>query len=435
MYLRASLAPRQPWPAGAMFLALLLLLSGCGGTQDAGAPAAASAALSSNTLPTPQQVLRQAAMIETGLSSPGASFLLLPAVQKVTTDGTDALFTPGPGSVDARELGEASFACYAFDLSSLSSLDAALRLELRATATFSDGTSRVFAGLGRRDGQGWDWGELQPDALQIESWSWGESNTGTGHMGGGLGHGRLSPILPVVLVVFGNPELRLKSVTVMPDLPPLAAGPVAFRKGWDGTIKGNVSFDGSVHVVGDGAGAVFASFYDDSNGQLNMMRLQDRVCTFKTVDCDSDTGLSHDLVRAPDGRLLLPYVEQISNLEGQLQNLGLLRTMSPDNLDALIWSPRSNFETGMDEGGMALERRGASRVRGGRRGRGACVLRRRDLRTHPPRLAPAGHARLAARLRLAGRHARRPPRGGDLPQRCLLRVYGRGPALRRRPWF
>lgn len=357
MYLIPSTARRQLWQAGAMFLALLLLSSGCGGTRHAAPEAAPGAALTgASTLPTPQQVLHAAAMIDTGLSCPGASFLLLPAVQKVTADGSDALFTPGPGSVGARSLGDAAYACFAFDLSSLSGFAVKpLRIELRLTGDLSDGTSRVFAGLGQPDGSGWEWGELQPDPLEANSWSWGETQQGSGHYGGGMGSGRVSPLLPVVIAVFGDTELRVSSVAVRPDVEPLAAGPVAFRKGWDGTIKGNVSFADSLHVLGDGAGTVFASFYDDSNGQLNFMRLQNRVCIFKTVDCDSDTGLSHDLVRNSDGRLLLPYLEQAADLEGKLKNFGLLRTMAPDNLDALVWSPRSNFETGMDDSGMTID--------------------------------------------------------------------------------
>lgn len=340
--------------AGVISAVSILYFTSCGGAAGANGadiPGVAQAPQGYAGLPQPSQISRGAAMISTPLMCLGSEFRPGVCQQAVTADGATGLFSPAAGSSDARTLSAAAYALYDFDLSPLANLGTPLRIDVRATAATPDGTTRIFAALGHPDQDYWQWGELRPDAIEVDSWSWGETQAGPG--GGPRGAGRLSPYLPVVIVVFGNPALQVASVEISPDTTPLAAGPVAFRTGWD--LKSNPkAFDDSVHVLGDGLGTIFCSFYNDSNGQLNLARLQNRICTFKTVDSEGDVGACNDLVLGPGGQLVLPYMERRLDLEGVLINLGLLRTMAPANQADLVWSPRSNFEAGLDEAGLPI---------------------------------------------------------------------------------
>lgn len=339
----------------ALWLTALALLAGCSGQSQAPADQAAAPQPASGSpaqavpssavlaqLPSPSAIGRQAGMIGNSLMCWGSNFRDDLSHQNVTVQGNDASFSPVAGGGDARSLSSASFAIYDFDLSSLMDPNVTLNIVLKGTVTPpDDGSTRVFAGLGW--GGSWHWGELAQDTIEVDSWSWGVSQSlpAVQTQGGEL--------LPAVIVVFGNHQMLVNSVKIEHETEPLAAGPVVFRKGWDGTIKGRTAFDGSVHVVGDDLGRLHVCYYDSSNGQLYYMRLQDRVWTTEAADCNGDVGLFNDLTLTPSGGLLLPYMELPSTGAGTAQ--GAIIELIGSDPASMIWSPRSNFDTGADPAG------------------------------------------------------------------------------------
>ncbi len=333
-------------------LAVAGMLCGCGGgatsaaktTPDDTAPVAQIV----TELPAPGTYARDASMIETPLRCRGSQCRLDTLAQNVAIDGDECVFTPDPIASDSFTIPEAAIAMYDFDLDAMGGANTPFAVQVSTTDDGSGGGGggalRVFAGIGNPDRNIWQWVELTQGAL---SWSWGVSNSNAGTYGGGMGAGRINPWQPVAIVVFGEGELRVSQVELLPNTEPLAAGAPVIRKGWDGTIKGSTKFDGSCDVERDGSGQLHFSYYDSSNGQLYHSWLHGRLWTTQAVDCDGDAGLTHDLANVPDGGLLLAYAMDGSS--------GVYKHLPLESIESGIWSPRSNFEAGLDEGGLTID--------------------------------------------------------------------------------
>lgn len=321
----------------------VIFMTGCSGS--AGAPQAASTGSAVNaglaglgSLPSPLDVNRDAATLEAGLDLKGSSFRQDLASINVAIDGDSAHYQK-LGSVSSNPLYEnACFAFYSFDLGSTGYLGVPLVFDLGGSIPTTFGDARVYAGFPDYDKNLWSWEELN----RTSSFSWGESHP---HTVGSGSQGKLTGWATIALVVFTDDGFDVSRVGLKAATGPAAGGTLAFSKGWDGTIKGRTEFDGSVHVVGDGLGRLHVSYYDSSNGQLFYMQLHNRIWTTMAADCDGDVGLSSDLALSPAGALYMPYYDAD-------KQQGPIKWMAPESMDSLVWSPRSNFDTGDDGSGL-----------------------------------------------------------------------------------
>jgi len=353
-----------PYRVNALLAAIIAvlsagLMSSCGGPSSAApdlgaglsgaalSPAAAPAQPAGMpALPAPSSIKRDASLIETGLAVHGASFRTDLTHQHVVIGGDVGTFNPTFLTGQNPLYSQVALAIYSFDISSVTDEDLALLdLDLDGSPDLLIGTAHVFAGIPSLSLDKWDWTELtkSPGTAGPSSFSWGMSNPGQ------LRTKAYNGVLNVVIVVYGDTALHVSRVAwENPDgLQPLG-GDVVFHKGWDGTIKGRTAFDGSVHVVGDGAGVLHVSYYDSSNGQLYYLRVQNRVVTTKAVDCNDDVGLFNDLALDAAGGLLLPMYDALSKK-------GYDYYMAKSDMAAMIWSPRSNFDSGDAGGGLPAD--------------------------------------------------------------------------------
>ena len=336
-------------------LALLALAGGCAGSASApagqlentgasAAPAAEAVAprpLAMPSLPSPGSITRGASVIEGSLVLNGASFRDDLTHQLVSVVDDSCIYDPSFLSGDNPLYSEVALAIYSFDVSSVSSslLDAS-DLDLDGRPDLVIGTARVFAGVPSPGMDKWDWSELHKSSSSgdLFSWSWGESHPSS------LSSRAPQGVLNVCVVVFGDTALDVSRVALSPPSSSPSSPPVMqelFRKGWDGTVKCPCA----ISVDCDDTDRVHASCYDSSNGQLYYFQADGRVVREMCADCDSSSGMSNDLCVAPDGSLLLAYTDD--NL-----HQGVFKTMAPDVMSSLVWSPRSNFDNGDDGTGV-----------------------------------------------------------------------------------
>lgn len=313
----------------------LLLASGCGSSAPAesASPGAAQAAPLAGVLaqlPSPDELSRQAEMIPNPLMCPGSEYQHSLPHPNVADNGADAVYSPQWGGTFA--LPQAAFAVYQFRESDLEFLAREpAQVLITGVVPGPPAGMRVFAGLGW--GGAWHWAELQvADPTAVESWAWAIQP-----QWGGFRSTDNGLLLPAVLVAFGSGQFSVRTFEIVPANT-LAAGPVVFRKGWDGTIKGRTAFDGSVNVVGDDAGGVHVSYYDSSCGQLDYMQLHGRNLFAEAVTCGGDSGLFNSLVLDPSGSPALAWYDP----QGQNGEIGDIT----DGTDGMSWSGPITFDNG-----------------------------------------------------------------------------------------
>ncbi|MEZ5337087.1 MAG: hypothetical protein R3F46_02390 [bacterium] len=344
-----------PRLVSASVMSCMVLLSACGGgpsiQHDSTLPAVASGDLQAGSvfpaLAVPAERPRQSSTIPALLQLEGAGFNPALYNNGVSSEGSVAVYSPAPTAGSVQE-----YACalYEFDLSLLDDPHGSFGLELIPDGPV-DGGAVLLAGIADYDSGRWQWvaPQLATDGREILSWSWGMSQSGGSAAAAAdsaaPGAVRTHEYLPVAVLVTGA-DVRLASIAIRDSDSPPAGGSIAFRKGWDGTVKGSTR---RVDLEQDAGGAMNVSYYDDSNGQLYHMWQEGRFWTTQAVTCTGDNGLSHDLLSSPDGGMLLAWYEADS-----LSGAGLL--MDPASLAEKKWSPASfRFETGDDGSGALIE--------------------------------------------------------------------------------
>ena len=274
-------------PLCLLFAALLAPSSSCSGSAgrpEAQTPqgnilAASGGPLERLNLPSPAEIERNASVIEAGSVCKGSSFRDDLSHQHVSVDGDDALFDPGFFSGGDPSYSSVAVAIYSLDIGpGLDQLDDMRDINVDGATDLAMGSMHIFAGLPSVSQDHWEWTEMKkkpkPTYTSLNSYSWGVTNSGS------MTKRTQGTWLNVCLVIFGDSALHVKRVAITPSNPfDGGVSAVAFRKGWDGKVKGRVSLDGSVHVVGDDAGRLSVSYYDSSASQLYFMELEDRLWT------------------------------------------------------------------------------------------------------------------------------------------------------------
>ena len=336
-----------------LLLAFGLLVPGCSGSSaeipnqpinaaaDKSAAPVEAAANGLPELPAPSAIERGASLVETGLVVHGGSFRADLTNQNVSRLENNALFDPDFTSGQNPLYSKVALAIYSFDISSVAAdeLDL-LDFDVDGIPDLVIGTAHVYAGWPAQSMDKWEWSELTQTSSSggSSSFSWGMSNPGN------LSSRTNNGILNVCVVIYGDTAVDVSRVALAQ--PGISASPrLLFSRGWDGTYKGPIKkFGSSVAVDGDAQGRVHATCYDSSNGQLYYIQAANRVVREMCVDCYSSSGLSNDLCLMPDGRLFLAYTDD--NL-----HQGACKWMAPESLSSMIWSPRSNFDSGEDPTG------------------------------------------------------------------------------------
>ncbi len=352
MALPGGLGPRM---VSIVVMTIALLLAGCGGSTalqhdstSADLPLATVELQDRSfpSLPDPGSIERDVSAIPSPLNCPAGSFRDDLVKQGVSPEGSGALFSPMLGSVpDPAGL---AYAIYSFDLSVLDNPHAPFGIEVREQGPASD-ERRVYAAISDPERGRWQWVQLQQwPGEPVNMCFWGLKLPGEQEPSAEtLGAMRHTPFQNIVILVTGTTEFHVESVAIRASDSPPAGGTLAFRKGWDGTVKGT-GYASQMDVETDGSGRLHACYYDDSNGQLYHIWQDGRLWHTQAVDCEGDVGSSLDLAIRPDGGLVLAYYDATTNT-------GVVRQITADNLDSMVWSPRSNFEVGSDEIGTPIE--------------------------------------------------------------------------------
>lgn len=335
--LPGGLIPRL---VSASVMSCMVLLSACGGgtsiQHDSTVlpdPALEIAAGPGVPFPAMPDAQRLASAIPGSLGCAGSDFRPDLAVHNVTADGSVAIYSPQAGGGAAAM----AYAIYEFDLSLLPDPHAPFGIELVPDGPVDEPVG-MYIGLGDPATKRWYWvePELATDGRGILRWSWGMSD--------GSSAVRSESYLPVAVMVSGA-EMRLASIAIRPADALPAGGTLAFRKGWDGTVKCPCA----VELERDSLGVLNATYYDDTNGQMYHMWQEGRSWFSQALSCFGDNGSSHDLINSPDGGLMLAYYETDSATGGML-------TMPMDALQQKQWSPANfRFETGDDGSGAFIE--------------------------------------------------------------------------------
>ena len=322
-----------------VLLSIMTMATACGGASGTLSEDSPGQSPAATDLPDPATIDHSTSMVEGVSGQAGSAFRSDLLVQHVTADADMAVFLPGdaadklPAAISGYGLDRAALVIYTFDTSALLG-ESGCTLSLRCDVLPLDSEVVAYAGIANRAEHQWDWQKL----------AYTEDSPEGPRLSGIIPAGMPGPWLDVVIVVYGDSELRVDYAAITPPAQ-LNGGTVAFRKGWDGTVK-----DTSGHctcVCRDADGRMHITYYDDEAGQLYHLWQDGDAWLTRAVACDGISGSSHDLVSTPAGGLLLVLYDSAAGT-------GNVRWMTPEALADGVWTAGEDFETGLDDGGLAI---------------------------------------------------------------------------------